>query len=131
MKNKDENMHKGAPVSSFLKAKDLRERMTTAESKLWEEVKGNKFHGLKFRRQHPVQLYIVDFYCHQLKLVIELDGGYHFTDEQQKSDTERTKVLEEIGLQVLRFTNEEVLNEIDKVLMKIKTWIDENPFALP
>lgn len=64
MKNNDGNMHQGAPVSAFIKAQQMREHMTPAESRLWAALKGNQLMGLKFRRQHPVQLYIVDFYCH-------------------------------------------------------------------
>jgi len=115
-------MHKGAPVSAFIKAKQMREQMTRAESRLWAALKGKQLMGIKFRRQHPVQLYIVDFYCHQLKLVIELDGGYHATEEQKKLDAERTEALENTGLHVMRFTNDEVLSEIDTVLRKIKEW---------
>jgi|SRR5690625_317263 len=116
----NESMFKGAPASSFSKAEELRKKMTEAEEKLWQELKGNKFFGLKFRRQHPVQLFITDFYCHKFKLVIEVDGGYHLDPEQQASDKERTKVLEELGLKVIRFTNEEVLEDIQGVLKEIE-----------
>jgi very-short-patch-repair endonuclease len=75
--NYDEGMWKGAPESSFAKAKALRKDETQAEKILWAKLRNNQLKGYKFRRQHPIGLYIVDFYCHQLKLVIEIDGDYH------------------------------------------------------
>ena len=116
------SMYRGAPVSSFLKAKSLRENQTIAESKLWERLKAKQLKGLKFRRQHPIGLYIVDFYCHQLKLAIEIDGGYHDTVSQREKDELRTKNLEGLGLKVIRFKNSEVeknLNKVLKTLVKI------------
>ena len=117
--NYDDGMWKGAPKSSFGKAWDLRNRETEAEKLLWEELRGNKVNGLKFRRQHPVSLFIADFYCHKLKLVIEIDGGYHFTKEQILKDKERTEILNSNGLEVIRFKNEEVLQNLDEVIIKI------------
>ena len=105
--NYDDGMWKGAPKSSFGKALDLRNRETEAEKLLWEELRGNKVNGLKFRRQHPVSLFIADFYCHKLKLVVEIDGEYHFTKEQILKDKERTEILNSNGLEVIRFKNEE------------------------
>ena len=69
----DESMWKGAPASGFLKAQSLRENATASEVYLRERLKSNQFQGLKFRRQHPIGIYIVDFYCHQNKLIIEVD----------------------------------------------------------
>jgi very-short-patch-repair endonuclease len=116
----DESMFKGAPPSSFSKAKSLRARMTEAEIVLWDILKNNQFEGLKFRRQHPVNIYIIDFYCHQLKLVIEIDGGYHLKGEQRIKDIERIKILEFQGLKVIRFTNDEVLSNLNNVLEKMR-----------
>ena len=116
----DESMWKGAPASGFLKAQSLRENATASEVYLWERLKSNQFQGLKFRRQHPIGIYIVDFYCHQNKLIIEVDGGYHSTPEQIEKDQKRTDFLNFQGLMVIRFTNEQVLAEIDDVLEKIK-----------
>lgn len=120
----NESMYKGAPISSFIKAKELRKNMTPAEQKLWNVLKQNKI-GVKFRRQHPILIYIVDFYCHKHRLVIELDGEYHNKKEQRFKDEERTKALQEIGLQVLRFCNNQVLNDIETVLITIKNIIEE------
>ncbi|WP_245181081.1 endonuclease domain-containing protein [Flavobacterium sp. XN-5] len=115
----DDSMWKGAPGNGFLMAQYLRERATAAEVYLWERLKLNQFQGLKFRRQHPIGIYIVDFYCHQKKLIIEVDGEYHGDLEQVQKDTERTDFLNFQGLHVIRFSNEKVLTEIDSVLEEI------------
>ena len=112
-------MWKGASPKIFGNAKALRDKMTPSEKLLWEELRGKKFMGLKFRRQHPVLVYIADFYCHSLKLIIEIDGGYHLGFLQMEKDLERTKDLEFNGLKVIRFTNDEVENDIQKVLAEI------------
>src|SRR5690606_15840327 len=114
---------KGAPASGFLKAFSLRENMTEAETFLWEKLRDRRFHGLKFRRQHPIHLFVVDFYCHQLKLVIELDGEYHQNPEQKSLDEERTEILKFHNLQVLRFQNDQVLTHIEAVLTEIQKFI--------
>jgi very-short-patch-repair endonuclease len=118
-----ENMWKGASPKIFSNAKKLRENSTEAEEKLWLAVKNNQIEGFKFRRQHPLSFYIADFYCHALKLVIEIDGAYHLTEEQQLLDEERTKNIEFQGLKVIRFTNEEVLLQLPEVIGKIKEFI--------
>jgi guanylate kinase len=93
--------------------------MTPAESALWECLR-NKNLGVRFRRQHPVFGYIPDFVCLEKQLVVEVDGGYHFIGNQQVSDEERTQYLYQYGFEVIRFTNEEVLGNIEGVLDKIK-----------
>ena len=100
-------------------AKEMRRGHTEAEGLLWEELRNSKL-GEKFRRQHPVDAYIVDFACLQKNLVVEVDGGYHTAAEQQKYDAERTKVLQEIGFTVTRFSNEEVTGNTKEVIKKIK-----------
>ena len=115
-----ESMWKGAPATGFLKAIELRDHMTLPEKILWEELGEKKCLGYKFRRQHPIGIYIVDFYAHKLKLVIEVDGKYHENPEQIKLDKERTSFLEFNGLKVLRFSNEEVLENIKSVIQKIR-----------
>ncbi len=122
----DESMWKGAPTSSFLKAKELRDKMTIAERLLWTELEKNKLLGVKFRRQHPIGIYIVDFYAHKFKLIIELDGKYHQNMKQQILDDERTIFLEFNGLKVIRFKNEEILDNIETVIQKIKNEISSN-----
>lgn len=112
----------GAIPLLFEKAKDLRDRTTTAEYTLWQYLRNKKL-GVKFRRQHPLFLYVVDFYCHELKLVIEVDGGIHELEEIKKLDKEREINIRELGLTVIRFSNNEVLYQIEKVLEKIKSYI--------
>ena len=100
------------------KAREMRKNPTEAEAVLWKYLSGNQL-GAHFRRQHPVYEYIPDFVCLDERLVIEIDGGYHFEGEQPEKDAERTKYLNEAGFVVLRFTNEEVLGNIDEVLEEI------------
>jgi very-short-patch-repair endonuclease len=103
------------------RAKVLRKNMTPAEKKLWN----NYLKIFKFRvlRQRPIDNFIVDFYCADLKLVIEVDGDSHFTSEAQDYDNSRTAILEGYGLNVLRFTNEEVLNNLEGVCQRIEEMI--------
>ena len=100
-------------------AKENRDNMTTAEKILWEELRNNKI-GYKFRRQHPVGDYIADFICIEKNLVIEVDGGYHNTMEQQQDDAVRTIDIEKMGYSVIRFTNEEVKEQLSTVILRIK-----------
>lgn len=106
-------MWKGASPDLFSKAKKLRKNMTPAETVLWSHLRQNKFLGLKFRRQHPIQNFIADFYCHQLKLVIEIDGLYHQTKVQQEADNNRSEIINFNGIQVIRFTNNEIEHQIE------------------
>ena len=117
------------PYDSNLKetSKKLRSKPTEAERCLWERIKG-KHLGLIFHRQKPVGGYIVDFYCSQAKLVIEVDGGYHLDSETKSYDKVKDETLRNLGLKVERFTNEEVLNRIDKVVEKIKGILLDSSF---
>ena len=123
--NHDEGMWKGAPSDSFTKAQFLRRNETKAEKLLWEKLRNNQLGGLKFRRQHPVNIYIADFYCHKFKLIIELDGDYHNQEEQKQKDEVRTEVLRLNGLKIIRFKNEEVEQDINQVLTTIKNKIEQ------
>jgi very-short-patch-repair endonuclease len=120
----DQSMWKGASSELFDMARILRKNMTEAEIKLWDNLKGNKLRGLKFRPQHPIYLFIVDFYCHRLKLVIEVDGGYHEDENQKVLDIERSHALKELGIHIIRYTNSEILNDLEKVLDKINSEIN-------
>jgi len=111
-------MFKGASPLIFARAEYLRERMTHAEKILWEELRGKKL-KFKFRRQHPMAGYIADFYCHKLRLVIELDGEIHLKKEVHENDLEREKTIRNMGITVIRFRNDEVLNSLDCVLHRI------------
>ena len=97
----------------------LRKQMTPAERALWQRLRRNQLDGWHFRRQHPVGGFIVDFFCAKAKLVIEVDGPIH--EKQRAYDAERTQLLESLkDYRVIRFTNDEVLNDIDSVLAKIR-----------
>jgi very-short-patch-repair endonuclease len=93
--------------------------MTPQETKLWQHLRGKQLYGIKFRRQHPVERFILDFYCPQYKLVIEIDGGSHADPEQQQYDQARTEWLEQRRLRVIRFINREVDTNIEGVLREI------------
>jgi very-short-patch-repair endonuclease len=100
------------------RARSLRRSATNAESLLWMHLRAKRF-GVHFRRQRPYGQFILDFYCHERRLVIEVDGGQHFLPESEQADLARTGVLEQSGLRVLRFTNLEVLTETEAVLQDI------------
>ncbi len=100
-------------------ARELRKTATDAERLLWRLLRNRALEGAKFRRQHPVPPYVLDFYCHELKLAIEVDGGQHNEPPRKKRDEERTAFLESHGIRVLRFWNREVLHETEGVLEAI------------
>lgn len=114
-----QNMHFNASPEIFKRAKELRERMTDSEILLWEKLRSGRLNKLKFRRQHPVSKYIVDFYCHAYGLVIELDGEIHQEKDHIERDLGRQEDLESLRLSVIRFSNREVINELSNVLIKI------------
>ncbi len=93
--------------------------MTDAERRLWSRMRGIQLKGYQFYRQKPIGDYIVDFYCPKANLVIELDGGQHYTEEGKEKDTIRDRYLSRVGLQVLRFSGREVLTQTEGVLKKI------------
>jgi very-short-patch-repair endonuclease len=109
------NLKPPLPTRTLDTAKSLRTAGTDAEHKLWYHLRARRLGGFKFRRQHPVPPYVVDFYCDELKLVIELDGSQH----SQEVDSARTQALERQGLLVLRFWDNRVLQEIEAVLEAI------------
>jgi homoserine kinase len=103
--------------------------MNTTEEILWNYLSSNNW-GLKFRRQHPIAIYVADFYCHKLKLIIEIDGSIHQLEEVKKHDAQREKNLNDLGLDVLRFTNDEVQKKGENVLQKIQEYIDNLSLGL-
>jgi very-short-patch-repair endonuclease len=105
------------PTHTKTFSRQLRSEMTDAESYLWQRLRARQIHGLKFRRQHPVGNYILDFACIEARLAIEVDGGQH--NEMQINDDQRTALLEAQGWKVLRFWNNEVLQNIEGVLMEL------------
>ncbi len=100
-------------------ARSYRRASTPAEAILWACLRGHKLQGLKFRRQHPVHGYIVDFYCAEAALVVELDGSVHLDPEQCAYDRFRDEQLRTVGLTVLRFSNTEVETAVQDVLLRI------------
>ena len=111
----------------FQNAEALRYNMTDAEKLLWAYLRNSQL-GEKFRRQHPIGIYIADFYCHKHKLIIELDGGIHNDPNVAANDIERQKYLEANGIKFLRFKNEQIFNQLEKVLTTIKEEIIGSPF---
>ncbi|MCO6501013.1 MAG: DUF559 domain-containing protein [Vicingus serpentipes] len=104
-------------------ARDLRNNSTKAEIKLWQEVKGKQILNYDFHRQKPLLDYIVDFYCYELNLVIELDGYSHQFEEVYDKDLTKTKKLEELGLTILRFDDDKVMKDMPNVLRTIEQYI--------
>ncbi len=96
----------------------LRTNMPKPEEILWQRIRRKQL-GVKFRRQHGIGRYIVDFYCAELNLAIEIDGDSHFSDEGKEKDTIRDAFIEALGIKVLRFTNEEVMKQTESVLERI------------
>jgi very-short-patch-repair endonuclease len=98
----------------------MRRVPTLAEERLWQALRGRKLAGLKFRRQHPLGPFILDFYCPSCHLVVELDGQVHEDSEQEARDTARTLHLRQFGLHVIRFSNHTVLTQLGSVLNRIQ-----------
>jgi very-short-patch-repair endonuclease len=125
-------MYFGAKPDLFRIALSMRNNPTEAEKVLWKHLKKFRSEGFIFRRQHPIDIFIADFYCHKLKLIIEVDGEIHFNDQAQEHDDGRTGELEKYGTSVIRFTNEQVLHNQDFVINSIKEYITESASpALP
>ena len=108
-------------------ARELRKRMTPAEDLLWCNLRNRKCGGYKFRRQHPINQFVADFYCHEKKVVVEVDGGYHLSVDQIEADDNRTAEMEKWDIMVLRFTNDEVLHHMHEVLEGVKKVCGERP----
>lgn len=112
-------MHYGASSRIFSNAKSLRNRLTFAERILWSRSRNNQL-GYHFRRQHPLSKYIVDFYCNSLQLVIEVDGQIHADKFVQMEDRNKEESLVSYELRVISFTNDDVINNIEQVILSIK-----------
>jgi very-short-patch-repair endonuclease len=112
------------------RCRELRKKQTAAEKIFWEAVRNHRFLGLKFYRQYPLffdytgkeTFYIADFYCHEKRMVVELDGKIH--DYQQQQDEHRTFIIEMLGIKVIRFRNEEIENDLDSVLSVLRKQLD-------
>jgi len=111
--SRTKNMFYGASPTIFEKAKQLRKNLTLQERLLWEELKGNKLLGLRFKAQHPISTYIADFYCHKIRLVIEIDGETHDSSEQKEYDEGRAYEMTEFGIETIRFS----MKRLKKILI--------------
>ena len=117
------DMHYGASHYIFKRAEMLRENMTPAETIMWNFLKANALQ-LKFRRQHPIATFIADFYCHSLKLVIEIDGTVH--NNQENYDIRRDAFLTNLGLFIYRISYYRVLHDLNNVMTELENFIVEN-----
>ncbi|WP_313224190.1 endonuclease domain-containing protein [Stutzerimonas nitrititolerans] len=120
--------HKPSPAQREF-AKRLRNNLTDCERLLWRRLRNRQLSGYKFRRQHPFPPYVLDFYCAELRLVVELDGGQHYGDIGLEKDRLRTDYLERQGLEVLRFSNLDVLQNLEGALAEIVCWIEAAPLT--
>ena len=105
------------------RARSMRKSPTPAEEKLWRRIRKKQVSGFRFRRQYAISRYITDFYCPEAELAIELDGDIHCAPGQAEYDRERQQYLEELGISVLRFTNDQVINSTDSVVGVIRHWL--------
>jgi very-short-patch-repair endonuclease len=119
----ERSMFYGASPEIFKRAKMLRDNETKAEKLLWQHLRNNRLGGYRFKRQHPISNYIADFYCHKCKLVIEVDEEYHLRRDQRIKDEIKTDTIIKYGLTVLRFTDEEVCENIEMVLKKVNGYL--------
>lgn len=110
-------------------AREMRGSMTAAEGTLWKELRRRDYG--KWRRQHPMLGYVLDFYCPASRLCVEVDGGIHGTQRQRRRDAVRTTTLTAAGIRVLRFDNHNVLHDLDSVLIHIQSALDSPPYPLP
>ncbi len=121
----DDGMHKGAKAVTFANAKALRANLTKAELILWQFLRTKERVGYRFRRQHPLGIYILDFYNHKLKLCIEIDGEYHYRYSQKIKDKEREDFLKFNGIKVIRYKNKEVISDPENIIKNLKSIIEK------
>jgi very-short-patch-repair endonuclease len=124
-----QHYYKNKPWSTFRRRK-LRRESTNAERLFWIQVK-NKTLGYKFRRQFNIGRYIVDFYCHELKLIVEIDGFTHDDEDVQKKDVLRQRYLEDLGYKMIRYTDDQVLNDTEATIQDLKNKCDELSSVTP
>ncbi|MDP4261603.1 MAG: endonuclease domain-containing protein [Bacteroidota bacterium] len=118
----ERKMHAGAVKHLYQRARELRNDSTYAEDILWGYLK-TKPSGYKFRRQHPYSVYILDFYCHALKLAVEVDGKIHDREDIKQNDQQRQLLLEKDNLTVMRFLNDQVETHFEEVIRAIEEYI--------
>jgi very-short-patch-repair endonuclease len=108
-------------------ARRLRRPLTDTEALLWEQLRGRRFDGLKFRRQHPLGPFVLDFYCDELHLAIEVDGGVHDAPEQARRDVARQALLEELGVRFIRISARDIEADLTSVLESLRRSLTPQP----
>ncbi len=122
-KKTDNSLYLGAKRIDFSNARMLRRTSTEAEQLLWNKLRNKKLNGFKFRRQHPIAGNIADFYCHEARLIIEIDGGIHDLPDHQEYDDGRTYTLENLGIKLIRFKNIEIIENLEEVIKRISSYL--------
>jgi very-short-patch-repair endonuclease len=117
--------------TNIQRCRNLRKNQTDAEKKLWSVIRNRQISGVKFRRQFPVGRYIVDFYCPQYRIGIEADGGHHYAERGRKRDEVRTQVLNELDVELIRFSDHDILTNIDAVFEVIQKNIEMRKIDSP
>jgi very-short-patch-repair endonuclease len=125
----EKSMYYNAKPSIIEAASLLREDMTRCEDLLWERIKGKQIYGLRFRRQHPIDIFIADFYCHRIRLIVEIDGEIH--NSQKDYDIGRSAEMEKYDIKVIRFTNKDVEFNIEMVIRNIGIIVKERISSPP
>ena len=123
MKELDKTMYFKASPAILENARRLRGNMTDCEKLLWEKLKGNQIYGIRFRRQYPIDIFIADFYCHEVRLVVEIDGEIH--NQQKEYDIGRTAEMERYNISVIRFKNSEIETDVEKVVIEIERAVNQ------
>jgi very-short-patch-repair endonuclease len=129
MEEVEKSMYFGAKPVTFQAARILRKNMTSYEKLLWEKLRLKQLCGVRFRRQHPIDFFIVDFYCHEARLVVEIDGEIHI--QQREYDDGRSAEMERYSIKVIRFTNKEVGSNIENVVKRIENEIKNRTKSPP
>ena len=129
MEELEKSMYYGAKPVTLEAAKILRENMTIYENLLWKRLKQKQVARLRFRRQHPISFFIADFYCHEARLVIEIDGNIH--NHQREYDDGRSAEMEKYYIKVIRFTNSEVEYNIEEVIKVIENEVKSRTQSPP
>jgi very-short-patch-repair endonuclease len=111
----------GATPEIFKKAAILRKNMTFTEKLLWDRLKAKQINGYRFRAQHPINYYIADFYCHKIKLVIEIDGDEHEKKDNKAYDYDREMIMSSFGITTIRFSNNQIITNLEDVIAYIET----------
>ena len=124
MKKINASFYYGASPEMLKRASILRNEMTETELLLWERLRKNKNRGYRFRAQHPIGKFIVDFYCHEALLVIEIDGSIHQTEIVAERDKGRELEISKLGIKVVRFTNNDIYDDLDNVAVTISRIIE-------